>query len=92
MPARLRIPSPPRFEVSLFQVRHLLSTRPFKLVSIACHINILFLRWSDGSAADLLNWDQGEPNDFNHGQRCVDFYPWNGMFYNTILLARYSVQ
>ena len=35
-------------------------------------------RWSDGSAADLLKWAPGEPNDFNHGQRCVDFYPWDG--------------
>ena len=35
-------------------------------------------RWSDGSAADLLKWGPGEPNDFNHGQRCVDFYPWDG--------------
>ena len=44
---------------------------------------IIYFRWSDGTAANMLRWAPGEPNDAYHGQRCVNMYPNNG---NSVIL------
>ncbi|CAH1774399.1 unnamed protein product [Owenia fusiformis] len=37
-------------------------------------------KWSDGSPTSLVIWAEGEPNDYNFGQRCVDLYAFNGFW------------
>ena len=32
------------------------------------------VRWSDGTSLDYKAWVEGEPNDFNGEEKCVEMY------------------
>ncbi|XP_071789140.1 macrophage mannose receptor 1-like [Asterias amurensis] len=40
--------------------------------------------WSDGSAYSFQFWDEGEPNDFNGAEQCVELNMWKGGKWNDV--------
>ncbi|XP_064597162.1 LOW QUALITY PROTEIN: macrophage mannose receptor 1-like [Liolophura sinensis] len=41
-------------------------------------LNLDGFKWSDSTMVEFVNWAKNEPNDGYGGQRCVDFYNFNG--------------
>ena len=50
-------------------------------------------QWTDGYPVEITSWRQGEPNDYIHGEDCIDFFVlpsshlvsslWNDYFCST---------
>ena len=40
----------------------------------------LFHSWSDGSDVDYVNWNPGEPNDWDGQEACAEIEVFDGMY------------